>query len=149
MSVVFKVRDVMRSIAVKFVHAFLPDAKKPYNIKAVHQTELDIHDIASKAEVYNITTDPEIIEEGLTVGMELIYYLAAEGYKIKTPLFTLKIRLPGELPKSLWLFGLEFAACRKLHTINSWSFAMAKLLAIRRSRIARCLPQVHRETHPD
>jgi hypothetical protein len=28
--------------------------------------------------------------------MELIKYLAAEGYKIKTPLFNLKIRVPGE-----------------------------------------------------
>jgi hypothetical protein len=28
--------------------------------------------------------------------MELMFYLAADGYKIKTPLFNLKIRLPGE-----------------------------------------------------
>jgi hypothetical protein len=62
----------------------------------VHQPELDIHGIAGKAEVYNIKTAPRVIEEGLTSGFELIYYLAADGYKIKTPLFNLRIRLPGE-----------------------------------------------------
>jgi hypothetical protein len=78
------------------VHAFLPDTKKPYNLKAVLQSELDIHGIASKASVYNITTPPKVIEEGLTAGMELIFYLAADGYKIKTPLFNLRLRVPGE-----------------------------------------------------
>jgi hypothetical protein len=62
----------------------------------VFQPDLDIHGVASKAEVYNIETDPKVIEEGLTAGCELIYYLAADGYKIKTPLFNLRIRLPGE-----------------------------------------------------
>jgi hypothetical protein len=74
----------------------LPEAKKPYNLRAVFQPELDIHGIASKAEVYNIETDPKVIEEGLTAACELIYYLAADGYKLKTPLFNLRIRLPGE-----------------------------------------------------
>ena len=53
MALDFTVKDVMHRIAVKFVHAFLPDAKKPYNLKAVHQPELDIHGITSKADVYN------------------------------------------------------------------------------------------------
>ena len=48
MAIDFTVKDVMHKIAVKFVHAFLPDAKKPYNLKAVHQPELDIHGVASK-----------------------------------------------------------------------------------------------------
>jgi hypothetical protein len=47
-------------------------------------------------EVYNIATSPKIIEEGMLAGMELIYYLAADGFKIKTPVFNLGIRLPGE-----------------------------------------------------
>ena len=96
MALDFTVKDVMHRIAVKFIHAFLPDAKKPYNLKAVHQPELDVHGIASKADVYNIGTSPKVIEEGLNAGMELIYYLAADGFKIKTPLFNLKIRVPGE-----------------------------------------------------
>jgi len=96
MAIDFKVKDVIHKIAVKFIHAFLPDAKKPYYLKAAHQPELDIHDIASKADVYNIGTSPKVIEEGMTAGMELIYYLAADGFKIKTPLFNLKIRVPGE-----------------------------------------------------
>ena len=96
MALDFISKDVIHRIAAKFVHAYLPDAKKPYNLRAVHQQEMDIHGIASKAEVYNITTPPKVIEEGLTAGLELIYYLASDGYKIKTPLFNLSIRLPGE-----------------------------------------------------
>jgi len=96
MALDFSVKDVIHRIVVKFVHAFLPEAKKPYNLRAVHQPELDIHGIASKADVYNITTPPKVIEEGLNAGMELIHYLVADGYKIKTPLFNLKIRIPGE-----------------------------------------------------
>jgi hypothetical protein len=37
----------------------LPGAKKPYNLRAVRQPELDIHGIASKAEVYNLDTDQQ------------------------------------------------------------------------------------------
>jgi hypothetical protein len=96
MALDFMVKDVIHKVTAKFVHAFLPGAKKPYNLRAVRQPELDIHGIASKAEVYNLDTDPKVIEEGLTAGFELIYYLAADGYKIKTPLFNLRIRLPGE-----------------------------------------------------
>jgi len=96
MAIDFKVRDIFHKIVVKFVIAFLPEAKKAYNLKTVLQQELDIHGIASKASVYNITTSPKVIEEGLTAGMELIYYLVADGYKIKTPLFNLRMRVPGE-----------------------------------------------------
>ncbi|MDR2433739.1 MAG: DUF4469 domain-containing protein [Treponema sp.] len=96
MAIDFTVKDVIHRIAAKFVHAYLPDAKKPYNLRAVLQPELDVHGIASKADVYNIETDPRVIEEGLTAACELIYYLTADGYKIKTPLFNLRVRLPGE-----------------------------------------------------
>jgi hypothetical protein len=96
MAIDFTVKDVMHKITCKFVNAFLPDAKKSFNLKAVHQPELDIHGVASKADVYNISTSPKVIEEGLNAGMELMYYLVADGYKIKTPLFNLKIRVPGE-----------------------------------------------------
>jgi hypothetical protein len=92
----FTVNDVIHKINARFVRAFLPGAKKKYYLRAAFQPELDIHGIASKAEVYNITASPKVIEEGLKAGMELIYYLAADGYKIKTPVFNLNIRLPGE-----------------------------------------------------
>jgi len=65
-------------------------------LRAVHQPELDIHEIASKADVYNITTPAKIIEDGLKAGIELIYYLVADGYRIKTALFNLWMRIPGE-----------------------------------------------------
>ncbi|MDR0444668.1 MAG: DUF4469 domain-containing protein, partial [Treponema sp.] len=96
MALDFDVKDIMHNVAVRFVHAFLPEAKKPYNLKAALQPELDSHGIASKAAVYNIATSPKIIEEGMISGMKLMGYLAADGYKIKTPLFNLRIRIPGE-----------------------------------------------------
>jgi hypothetical protein len=96
MALDFKVKDTIHRITVKFVHAFLPNAKKQYNAKAVLQPELDIHGIASKGEVYNITTSPKVIEEGFNAAVELIYYLAADGYRVNTPLFKLRVRIPGE-----------------------------------------------------
>ncbi|MDR3351215.1 MAG: DUF4469 domain-containing protein [Prevotellaceae bacterium] len=96
MGIIFKTRDVLHRITVKFFPANLPGAKKPYNLRVVHEPELDIHAIASKAALYSVLTPPEVIEEGLAAGMELMYYLAADGYKIKTPVFTLKVTVPGE-----------------------------------------------------
>jgi hypothetical protein len=92
----FKLKDVMHRITVKFYPASLPDARKPYILRAVYQPELDVHAVASKAEIYNISINPEIIEEGVTAFLQLITYLAADGYQIKTPVFTLKVNIPGE-----------------------------------------------------
>ena len=96
MAIDFNLKDVMHRIIVKFYRAFLPNAKKKYILRTVYQPELDIHGIASKAEVYNITTPPKVIEEGLTDGMKLITCLVADGFKIKTPIFNLKVAIPGE-----------------------------------------------------
>jgi hypothetical protein len=96
MAIAFTPKDTKHLIEARFSPAFLPDAKELYNLKAVHQPEVDIHGIAAKAEIYNIGTSPEVIEKGLTAAIELIYYLAADGYRIKTPLFNLKMHLPGE-----------------------------------------------------
>jgi hypothetical protein len=86
----------LHKVQVKFIHAYLPEAKKAYNLKTDHQPVLDIHGIASKAEVYNIGSSPKTIEQGLTDGMQLIKYLTADGFIIDTPLFKLKLRVPGE-----------------------------------------------------
>ncbi|GHV80590.1 hypothetical protein AGMMS49944_23810 [Spirochaetia bacterium] len=96
MSLNFTVKDVVHKITVKFVHSFLPEAKKAYHLKTVFQPELDIHGVASKGEIYNIGVSPKVIVEGMTAGMELIHYLAADGYKIKTPVFNLKMGVGGE-----------------------------------------------------
>jgi hypothetical protein len=96
MALDFILKDVIHRIVVKFVHAYLPDAKKPYYLKAVFQPEVDIHELASKADVYNIETSPKVIEEGFLAACELSFYLAADGYRIKTPLFNLHARMPGE-----------------------------------------------------
>ncbi|MDR2731201.1 MAG: hypothetical protein LBB81_09950 [Treponema sp.] len=69
MAIDFTVKNILHKIQVRFIHAFLPEAKKPYNLKAVHQPELDIHGIASKADVYNIQKSPKVIEDGFTAGM--------------------------------------------------------------------------------
>jgi hypothetical protein len=94
--ITFKAKDIVHKVLAKFVPAWLPNAKKPYNLRAVFQPELDIHGIASKAELYNIETDPKVIEEGFNAACELIYYLAADGYQIKTLLFNTRLRLSGE-----------------------------------------------------
>jgi hypothetical protein len=47
MAIDFIVKDIMHKITAKFMHAFLPDAKKPYYLRAVHQPELNVHGIAS------------------------------------------------------------------------------------------------------
>jgi hypothetical protein len=96
MALDFSIRDVLHNIVAWFIQAFLPDAKKPYNLKAEFQPELDVHAVASKAAVYNIHTDPAIIEEGVNAFLELLAYLVADGYKIKTSIFNMGIRLPGE-----------------------------------------------------
>jgi hypothetical protein len=96
MNLGFTLKDAIHKIAVKFVPASLPTATKPYHLRAVQQPVLDIHDIALKAAVYNMATSPKVIEEGLSAGIELIFYLAADGYRINTPLFNLRTRIPGE-----------------------------------------------------
>jgi hypothetical protein len=87
---------VAHNVVARFVHAYLPDAKKPYNLKAQYQPELDVHGVASKSTVYNIQTDPNVIEEGVNAFFVLVYYLVADGFRINTPLFNLWMRLPGE-----------------------------------------------------
>ncbi|GHV56535.1 hypothetical protein FACS1894182_03300 [Bacteroidia bacterium] len=96
MSIDFNPKDIIHQVTVKFVQAFLPGAKKKYNAKVVFQPRLDIHDIASKADVYNIGTSPKVIEDGLQAGFELMRYLIADGYLIDTPLFNIRMRVPGE-----------------------------------------------------
>jgi hypothetical protein len=96
MNLGFTLNDALHTIAVKFVPAYLPTAEKAFNLRARFQQELDIHELALKAAVYNINTSPAVIEEGLKKGIELMYYLTADGYRIKTDLFTLSLRLPGQ-----------------------------------------------------
>ncbi|MDR1332716.1 MAG: DUF4469 domain-containing protein [Tannerella sp.] len=96
MALDFKLKDVGHNIIVKFIQAYLPEAKKKYYAKPVFQPILDLHAVASKAEVYNINTSPNVIEKGLTAALELIFYLIADGYIIRTPLFSIGIRIPGE-----------------------------------------------------
>jgi len=88
--------EKMHKIAAKFVPAFLPEAKKPYNLKTVHQETLDLHGVAAKADAYGIGPDAKAIEDGLARGLKLIAYLVMDGWRVKTPLFNLRVRVPGE-----------------------------------------------------
>lgn len=89
-------KDTAHKVTVKFVHAFLPTAKKPYNARVVLQTELNLEAIADKALLYNIDVSPARILEGTTAFCILCYCLTGDGYKLKTPLFNSYIRIPGE-----------------------------------------------------
>ncbi|MDR1576427.1 MAG: DUF4469 domain-containing protein [Treponema sp.] len=95
MALDFTDTDVRHSIMAKFVRATLPDAEKPYRLKAVMSPVLDIHEVASKADVYNIETDPKVIEEGFNAASRLIHYLSADGCRVKTDLFNTHFRFPG------------------------------------------------------
>jgi hypothetical protein len=113
-----KLRDTVHAVTVKFVHAYLPTAKKPYNARVELQTELDLDQIAEKAEVYNINISPARIVEGATAFFTLCCYLSADGFKLKTPMFNSYLRIPGEydgyethLPKGVYpAIRMEVAA---------------------------------------
>jgi hypothetical protein len=96
MAINFDTMDVLHNVAVRFTRATLPNAKKPYTLRTAHQEELDIHAVAGKAEAYNIGVSPRVIEEGLTAGLALIRYLVSDGFRVKTPLFTVKLGVGGE-----------------------------------------------------
>ncbi|MDR0497785.1 MAG: DUF4469 domain-containing protein [Treponema sp.] len=96
MALGFDGKDIKHGIAVKFAPSTLPGAKKPYRLRPMRQPVLDIHALAGKAEVYKISTDPMVIETGLSAGMKLISYLLADGYSFDFPLFKLTSRIPGE-----------------------------------------------------
>jgi hypothetical protein len=138
MAIDFIVKDIMHKVTAKFIHAFLPDARKPYNLRAVHQPELNVHGIASKADVYNITTSPRVIEDGFNAAIKLIYYLTADGYKIKTPLFNLRMRLR---KNSIWV--LKNASKPLFFAIFSvfLSIKLAFILVFAQSATPYYLPQ--------
>ena len=45
---------------------------------------------------YLLFASPKVIEDGLTAGMLLMGYLTADGYRLSTPLCSMKLRVPGE-----------------------------------------------------
>jgi len=96
MLVVNDYNEKMQKTIAKFVHNNLPEAKKPYSLITMHQEALDLHGVASKADAYGIGTDPKVIEQGLEEGMKLIAYLVMDGWRVRAPLFNLRIRVPGE-----------------------------------------------------
>lgn len=96
MSAISDFKDTLHNVVVRFARATLPSAKKPYTLRTAHQDELDIRAVAGMAEIYNVYVSPKVIEEGLTAGLALIRYLVSDGYKVKTPLFTVRVAVPGE-----------------------------------------------------
>jgi hypothetical protein len=96
MPIDFTPKDVMHNLVAKFVPAFLPNHKKPYYLRVEYAPELDIHALASKAEIYDVSVDPNTIEEGLKAASQLIFYCSKDGYKIKLPFANIWIKIPGE-----------------------------------------------------
>jgi hypothetical protein len=96
MAIDFDAEKVMHNIVARFVPAYLPDAKKPYYLKAQFQPEVDPHGIASMGELYNVHTDPKVIEEGLLAALRIIRHLIADGFRVNLLLFVIWMRLPGE-----------------------------------------------------
>jgi hypothetical protein len=96
MNLLFQSNDIFHNIITVFTRSCLPNAKKHYHIKTIKQTELDIHGIATISKIYNTHISPEIIEQSLNAVMELICVLVADGYIIKTPLFTIEVKFRGE-----------------------------------------------------
>ena len=96
MSFIFKLKDILHKIVVRFVPSHLSTAKKKYTAKAIMLRELTIEGVAAKADIYNIGVQPKTIVDGFNAGIELICYLIADGYTFKCPLFYTGIRIPGE-----------------------------------------------------
>jgi hypothetical protein len=95
MSLGFDVTKVLHRINVCFVKAVLPTFKGKFHLRPVQQQTLNIHDVASKADIYKIHTSPETIEEGANAFFALVCHLVAEGYRIETPVFKLTAKIPG------------------------------------------------------
>jgi hypothetical protein len=89
-------KDIIHKIVVKFTANHLPEAKKPYTLRAKFQPELDVDGVAAKAVLYNLGISPKTIVEGLKGYCILAYYLLADGYRLKNPLCTIYARMPGE-----------------------------------------------------
>jgi hypothetical protein len=91
----FTTKTAHQSVTVKFRRSTLPVAQGKFHLKAVNQRTLNITEIASKAEKYKIHTSPKVIVDGFNAAMALIKELMAEGYKINTPLCSLRLAVPG------------------------------------------------------
>ncbi|MDR2053206.1 MAG: hypothetical protein LBP80_07315 [Treponema sp.] len=81
MALDFTVRDVIHKIIAKFAPAYLPDAKKPYNLRAVLQPELDIHGIDRRDGLIAEALDGKTgqLDEVMTLGG----LLTIRGYGLK------------------------------------------------------------------
>jgi hypothetical protein len=95
MSLGFEVTKVLHRINACFVKAALPGFEGKFHLRPVQQQSLNVHDVASKADIYKIHTSPETIEEGANAFFALVCHLVAEGYRIDTPIFRLSAKIPG------------------------------------------------------
>jgi hypothetical protein len=95
-SIDFIEKHVKLDLPAKFVHTHLPDAKKPFNLKAAHPQELTIKEVATMAAEYNIETSPKTIEDGTNAFFALCCRLIPRGHTIKTILANFSLKIPGE-----------------------------------------------------
>ena len=89
-----KVKQIINKISVKFTRAYLPNAKKPYYAKVVHDQRVDLAQIATSANTHNLPVSPITIEEGVNAFNELACYHLTQGRQVDTGLCLFRVRVP-------------------------------------------------------
>ena len=92
----YEVEKIVHKIVVKFTRAFLPEAKKPYYLKPVHQKVYGIRDLSALGVEHNIGVDARTVEEGGGAMLKLIERVVLGGGIVKTKQFIIRLRIPGE-----------------------------------------------------
>ena len=80
MSLDFAAKDVIHQIVAKFTHAFLPEAKKPYNLRAVHQPELDVPKIIAVNEPRTLKIIVPALNPGTMYLLMIVTQSSAKGH---------------------------------------------------------------------
>jgi hypothetical protein len=91
-----KPKDVTHHIDAYFVPNTLPEAKKPFIVRAGRLPYLNVEEVATKAEIYGQIVDMEAMTRNVNVYLNICAYLLADGYGIENLLLRSRIRVPGE-----------------------------------------------------
>jgi hypothetical protein len=92
MALDFTVKDTFPKAAVKFVQAFLPDAKKPCNLKAVLQSEVDIHGVKKHVRMKRLIHT--FLALCLSMSLQAQESASHSGVKVQAPALTQGFRNP-------------------------------------------------------
>jgi hypothetical protein len=129
-SINFEPSGARHPVDAKFVQAFLTGSGK-YNARVAKPTALDIHDVASMGERFNIHTSSEVIEAGATAFFNILKELAPEGYTFKTPVFELCMSIPGEFSGAETSLPADIKPRGNIRTTKSFRKHLAENTAVR------------------